>query len=251
MYIDMPDKAQLPALRALWQEAFGDPQEFLELFFETAFSPQRCRCVAVEGEPAAALYWFDCSVAGQKIAYIYAVATAKKFRGRGLCRKLMEHVHMLLSEQGYAGSILVPGEKTLFDFYRPMGYTHETQVLAFTCSAAAEPAELMSVDSREYARKRKALLPACAVVQEGENLAFLEKQAQLYAGRDFLLAAVRQGSKLLGLELLGNTEAAAGIVRALGCSTGTFRTPGEGKVHALYRPIRESVLPDYIAFDFG
>lgn len=251
MRIDIPDHAQISALRALWQEAFGDSQDFLDQFFETAFSPRRCRCITEHDEVAAALYWFDCTVVGQKIAYIYAVATAKKFRGRGLCHKLMGHVHEALAQQGYAGSILVPGEKSLFDFYRPMGYTHETRVQVFTCSAATEPVELTLIGSLEFAQKRKTLLPACAVVQEGENLAFLEKQADFYAGKDFLLAAVRQDAQLVGLELLGNTTAAAGIVRTLGCSMGVFRTPGEGKAHALYRPIAESVRPDYFAFDFG
>ena len=44
-----------------------------------------------------------------RIAYIYAVATAKKFQRKGICHKLMEETHKDLSAYGYEGAILVPG----------------------------------------------------------------------------------------------------------------------------------------------
>ena len=84
MIIDQPTAAQQRQLRALWQEAFGDSDEYLDIFFGTAFSPNRCRCVAIEGKVVAALYWLDCACRGRKLAYIYAVATAKTHRGQGI-----------------------------------------------------------------------------------------------------------------------------------------------------------------------
>ena len=76
MKIDYPAQEQIPKLRRLWKEAFSDNDGFLDAFFSKAFAPDRCRCVTVEGEPAAALYWFDCQLEGQPVAYIYAFATA-------------------------------------------------------------------------------------------------------------------------------------------------------------------------------
>ena len=49
MTIDAPKKQDIPALKALWQEAFGDEEAFLDCFFSTAFSPKRCRCVTLSG----------------------------------------------------------------------------------------------------------------------------------------------------------------------------------------------------------
>ena len=65
MIINAPDSAQIPALRRLWQQAFGDSEQFLDIFFETAYSPDRCRCVIVDDQLAAALYWFDCGYQGE------------------------------------------------------------------------------------------------------------------------------------------------------------------------------------------
>jgi hypothetical protein len=78
MNINAPTLDLIPALRGLWKEAFGDSDDFLDMFWRTAFSYDRCRCVTVDGEVAAALYWFDCECRGERVAYIYAVATAKK-----------------------------------------------------------------------------------------------------------------------------------------------------------------------------
>ena len=86
MTIDAPNVEQTAWLRRLWKEAFGDSDAFLDRFFTIAYSPDRCRCVTADGRVTAALYWFDCDCQGEKLAYLYAVATAQDCRGRGLCR---------------------------------------------------------------------------------------------------------------------------------------------------------------------
>ena len=123
MNIDYPTRARIPALRSLWTQAFGDDDAFLDLFFSTAYGETRCRCITLQGQIAAALYWFDCAAEGETFAYLYAVATDPAFRGKGLCRALMEDTHHLLKDQGYAGTVLVPGEPGLFDMYEKMSYT--------------------------------------------------------------------------------------------------------------------------------
>ncbi len=47
MKIDFPVPKQYKQLTALWQEAFGDTEEFIDGFFCTAFSPARCRCITI------------------------------------------------------------------------------------------------------------------------------------------------------------------------------------------------------------
>lgn len=251
MTIEMPNAACLPGLRALWKEAFGDTDGFLDAFFCTAFNPRRCRCVLAEGQVAAALYWFDCLVDDRKVAYIYAVATAKAYRGQGLCHQLMERTHRELAQLGYSGAVLVPGEECLFQFYEAMGYTVCGFMDTLACSAADVPTDLREVDADEYACLRKSFLPAGGVVQEGENLAFLQTQARLYAAEGFVLAAQRDKDTLWGMELLGEPGAAPKILRALGCTRGRFRHPGERKPFAMYYPLDGTPSPVYfgLAFD--
>lgn len=253
MIIDAPMLSDIPALRALWQEAFGDSDEFLDLFFTTAFDTERSRCVTVDGAIAAALYWFECLYEGERIAYIYAVATAKEYRGRGFCSALMEDTHRHTASLGYKGSLLVPGSGALFHFYEKLGYTTCGFVSEFNCSASNVKAELRQLDADEYAKLRRFFLPRYGVVQENENLKFLQMQAAFYAGDGFLLAAKREGDTLYGVELLGDAEAAPSVVRAFGCAEGRFRVPGTDKPFAMYRALNDgrSSPPTYfgLAFD--
>ena len=42
MTVDYPAAGQISGLRALWKEAFGDSDVFLDAFFAHGFSPSRC-----------------------------------------------------------------------------------------------------------------------------------------------------------------------------------------------------------------
>lgn len=252
MIIDRPGPALVPQLRQLWRLAFGDTEDFLDLFFSAAYIPQRCRCITEDGQVLAALYWFDCCCQRQKIAYVYAVATHPDHRGKGLCRALMASCHSHFSAQGYAGSLLVPENEGLRQMYRAMDYRDCTTISEFDCAAGDIPVPLRTLSPEEYARLRREFLPENSVLQEGENLDFLEKQANFYTGPGFLLAAGMDADSLYGVELLGDPGAAPGILKALNRIHGTFRTPGEGKSFAMFRPLTpEAQPPAYfgLAFD--
>lgn len=252
MKIDNPAMEQLPSLRRLWQLSFGDDDAFLDLFFSTAFSPDRCRCMIANGQAAAALYWFDVRCRGQKLAYLYAVATHPDNRGQGLCRALMADTHALLAAQGYQGALLVPEGDRLRAMYTKLGYRDCTTISEFSCAPGAAPVALQAVAPEEYACLRRRFLPEGGVLQEGACLDFLSPQADFYAGPDFLLAAVQENRMLHGIELLGNAEAAPGILSALGCTQGRFRTPGTGHPFAMFLPLSQTALPPAyfgLAFD--
>lgn len=250
MNIDYPSPEQLDGLKQLWQEAFGDDDAFLEHFYTYGFAPDRCRCLSVDGQIAAALYWFDCSYQGKPLAYLYGVATAKNHRGKGLCRILTENTHNHLKYLGYAGEILVPAEGNLFQMYEKMGYSLCASVSEFTCQAGETPVALRQVDAEEYCRLRRKIMPENGVLQEGDNLNFLQTLADFYAGEDFL-ATVYRGEPCIVPELLGNAGAAPGILAALHKSKGRFRTPGDQRPFAMYHALSDLPAPDYfgLAFD--
>lgn len=250
MNIDYPLQTQSEDLRALWHEAFGDNEEFMDLFYSNGFNPDRCRCITLDGKVAAALYWFDCSLNGQPLAYLYGIATAKTHRGKGLCRALLENAHSHLKYLGYGGIILVPGDEKLAKMYEKFGYSPCTAIGEFTCPARQEPVALRKIDSAEYCRLRRTYLPENGVIQEGDALPFLENLADFYAGEDFLVTVARQ-EHFFATELLGNTQAAPGILAALHQSKGTFRHPGDTKAFAMYHPLSDAPAPEYfgLAFD--
>lgn len=252
MIIDRPQPCHVSGLRDLWKEAFGDTDDFLDTFWKTAFSDDRCRCIIESDTVAAALYWFDCEYRGKKAAYLYAVATAQAFRGRGFCRALIENTNCYLEDNGYAASLLVPQEEGLRQMYENMGYRAATAVREFSCTQGKEQVDISLIDRDTYALLRRQLLPKGSVVQEQENLAFLQTQAKFFAGDAFLLVANGAGRTLRGLELLGDTSVAPAILNALGYESGEFRAPGEEKPFAMYRPLIPDMLPpEYfgLAFD--
>ncbi len=285
---DAPDET--PDLWALWQEAFGDTDAFLETFWATAYDPARCRYLKVDGRVAAALCWFDCECRGEKWAYVYGVATAKAHRGKGLSHRLLAETQEHLADRGYAGVLLVPGSESLFRFYEGQGYAACSWVREDFCAAsediddepvlqaasvetairpgaeAARPgavaqpgtavalsgvtsgAGFRQIGPAEYAALRRQYLPEGGVIQEGENLAFLQTHAKFYAGPDFVLAATDDDGALFGVELLtaadawmagtcgaSATDAAAArariaeieqeVLQALYYKEGTFRGP--------------------------
>lgn len=233
-------------LRKLWQEAFGDPEETLDGFFATGFSQDRHHCILENGIPVSALYWFDCELGGSKLAYIYAVATKKSHRGKGLARRLMDETHKILTNRSYAGAILVPGEESLFAYYEKLGYRAATQMHEFSCAWADMPINLRKIHATEYTRLRKALLPEDSVVQDGAALDFLETQAGLYTGNGFLLAAAENNGALQAQEFLGDPALAPRILRALHCPEGHFRTPGNGRAFSMLLPLQDDCpLPRY------
>lgn len=252
MTIDAPSRSDIPALRSLWREAFGDGEAFLDSFFETAYSPERCRCVIEDGGPVAALYWFDCECRGERVAYIYAVATARAYRGRGLCTALMSDTHRHLVEHGYSIALLVPGSRELFDFYGKIGYSLCTRIGEIRTTASERGVELHKIDAKAYAELRRNLLPNGSVIQENENLSFLSRQMELLAGDGLLLAASRRGDTLYGAELLGDIAAAPAILKALGCEKGVFRVPGADIPFSMYASLTDKKIcpPSYFGFAF-
>ena len=246
MRFERPNESHLPQLWRIWGESFDDPDELIADFARTAFSPNRARIALENDVPVAALYWFDCTWNGERLAYLYAIATDKNFRGRGICSRLMEDTHRHFKALGYAGALLVPSEESLFSFYRRMGYETACTVEVVNCTAEAGDLALTKIDKDEYAALRRAYLPKGGVIQEGETLDFLETWASFWKGEGFLLAAYPQNDRLIGAELLGNVTLAPQIVHALGYEKGSFQTVGEGHPFAMYLSLKEVPAPSYL-----
>lgn len=252
MNIDIPKSSDIPALKALWKEAFGDEDEYIDAFFKTAFSPFRAKIMRDHGVPVSALYWFDFSIGNSKIAYVYAVATAVSHRGRGIAGKILTSTHADLLHLGYDGVVLVPVEKKLFAFYEKFGYAFPTYVSESEVDSALSGIPCRKIGIDEYAMERRKLLPEGSVIEENEGLELLSFDAEFYTGGGFVLAARREGEALFGIELLGDISLAPNILASLGIKHGKFRTPGRERRFSLYLPLRDGApVPSYfgLAFD--
>lgn len=244
MTIDLPRCSHVPALRKLWQIAFGDSDAFLDDFFQTAFAPDRCRCLFIEDTPVAALYWFPTTLRGNPCAYLYAVATHPHFRGQGLAAALLQDTHDHLRSKGIQNVFLVPQDEHLRRYYERLGYHTCCSVREFSCSAGNSPVSLRQVDVEEYAVLRRSYLPEDGVLQEGVTLRFLDTQGHFYVGQDWIVFAYSDQSELIVRELLGNADAAPGILRTLGAQKGLFRVPGTEIPYAMCYRLEDGCEPD-------
>lgn len=256
-----PRSDQFPQLRALWKEVFRDTDLFLDQFQTHAFSPDRCMCALHKDQILAMLYWFDCSCYGHTIAYIYAVATAPRYRGLGICHELLAHTHRHLCAKGYAGALLAPASEELFDFYASMGYQTATYIreLRLTYEPAAvsdkEIIPMHPIKKDAFIEKRAALIPDGGVLQEKENIDFLSVQNQFYTGsyaqKEFLLTASMNGEHADILEFLGDTALLPSILAQLHCQSAYVRTPGLQKPFTMYYPFDRTLpFPAYFGFIF-
>ena len=243
MTIENPLVSDVPVLRALWKEAFSDPDAYLDSFFSLAFSPERALVVRDNENILAALYWLDCSFLGKTVAYVYAVATKKEHRGKGLCKAMMAELHSRVER-----TILVPADDALRTFYGRLGYRDFGGMEEILCypGGAAIKAEKLTAGS--YAQKRRNLIPAGGVLQEGIFLPFLEANLDFYGGDGWLLAIVQEQDKAFAPEFLGDKTLLPGILKGLQCKEAKVRHPGKTPFAMYWSADGGNSQPGYFAF---
>ena len=247
MIIEHPACKDVPALRSLWKEAFSDTDAFIDLFFDRGFAPERSLTVKEGENVLAALYWFYCAWEENQSAYIYAVATKKEHRGKGICRAMMDRLHEDMEKMGRS-TVLVPVDENLRTFYARMGYGNFGGMDEEIYHPKGTPVLAQKLSVTDYMQKRKGLLPEGGIVQEGEVLPFLESMLTFYGGESWLLAGYQDGGKWIFPEFLGDIALLPGILNTLEIPFARVCTAGE-RPFAMYRGATElQELPRYFAF---
>jgi len=126
MKIRFAEKSDIPKLKELWIEAFGEEERgFCGVFYDLIFDKIKCFVLEDNGNIIAMLHSADCILYSNKkykCSYIYAVATKKEQRGKGCFFKLFEKYKAYLIENGYSCSIVIPHSSDLFGFYEKFSY---------------------------------------------------------------------------------------------------------------------------------
>lgn len=243
MNIKPPEKSHVPALKALFAEAFSESSDFIDAFFKLGFSKDRALVGFEDEKLCSMLYWFDVECRGERLAYIYALATAKTSRGHGYAHALLNEAHRRLASLGYSHAILLPASPTLRDYYRSLGYIDGAGINEDQVSADESPVAIRRLTLTEYLTDRRRRLPSDAVIEEGAIAELLAFDAEFYTGEDFLLAARRDGDIFFAIELLGDSSLAPAILASLGYAKGRFRSIGDGRPFAMYCQLSPSANP--------
>ncbi len=175
---------------ALWQEAFRDSREAVELFLDNRCLQQNTLVAEENGKTASMLFLLDgkIKVADRilKAYYLYAAATLKKFRGKGIMAQMLKEVEKLAQDRGVDLICLKPAEKSLYGFYEKHGYKTVFSIkyatLKMQCSA-------LTIDEDKctdvFTARETAFASSDRFIWDKDAIEFAINQHKYYGGKVF------------------------------------------------------------------
>lgn len=137
--IQKATKADIPQIKAIWEECFTTDQDYLSQVFRTLFPLSGVYVYKEKEEVLSSLFlvpvtYVDSQGDRLRGVYLYAVATPGKARGRKLSIKMVEYLSGQLKRQGENFIITRPAENSLVDFYKKQGFDTEIPIGKFELS---------------------------------------------------------------------------------------------------------------------
>lgn len=109
-------------LSSLWQSVFDEDEYVTNLFFENVYGICQNPIIEEDGKILSSAFLVPCAVEKYKGFYVYCALTHCEHRGKGLMAKVLSKSDEILKKTGYDFLLLVPAEKSLFDYYERFGY---------------------------------------------------------------------------------------------------------------------------------
>lgn len=254
----------LAALKTLWAQCFGDGEEEICAYF-TAYGTQNTFLAVQKETVAAMVIYFQTELIlqdGESVAaaYLYCFCTRPELRGQKIGSGLLAFAESRLKELGFACTMLVPGEKSLFDFYEKLGYRtaftySKTKYAAQSTQAIAAP-----VSANRYWQLRQMLLWENCVLNSEKDICFCQTlyHATLLEinanGSIGCAIAAQNGERLLVFDLLAQEEeqAAQAVMAYFGVKEAVVYSPGTQR-HGMVKWLDEEkeLTNAYLGLTFG
>lgn len=157
-------KEDIPSLKTLWTETFGDSAELVDKFFELLPAMGTGLVAGLRGEIFGAAYVLEAElwVSGcfsKKIGYIYAVAVDKSARGCGIGAELVRACMRYCWENGIDICCTLPAEPSLYEWYeKNSGLTAAANCVYDTVFPSDCDADIKTLHADEYGFARSDIL---------------------------------------------------------------------------------------------
>jgi len=134
--IRFADEHTRDAVRAMWKTCFGDPDDYMDLYFRHKYRDEQTLLYLDGGKPVASLqmlpYRFTFHGSEIPILYLSGVCTLPEARKKGFMQQLLLRSFEVAREREIPLMLLVPQEEWLLTFYAKYGF-------AQTFDAGREP----------------------------------------------------------------------------------------------------------------
>lgn len=179
-------RADLTSLKTLWNDAFGDSEGYIDLFFSSMFRPRDSYVARVNGEPVSALYLLDCEIRLDdhlfEGKYVYAAATGSLHRNKSYMARVVERAVAGSADQRMDFVGLVPASESLGGYYARFGFvnTMRKRVLSLDASDCAEAPDLDAariedgVPGGALLRIRDAMIPGPVLRWDERELSYIK-----------------------------------------------------------------------------
>jgi len=212
------EKAHIHAMKKLWADCFGDPQEYIDAFISLLPQTGTALVAEHEGRLCAGAYIIDdmthISPAGsQRCALIYAVSVDKAFRGAGLGGRIVREAVELAKKRGSVTVTILPAEDSLYGWYEKCAGFQCRLYRKELIVEAADLAMVEKIDFARYAALREKLLTAGEYVHFGPGALKLEEElCRIFGGALYHCAGSVAAAYV--------AESATGIIHELLCPAG-------------------------------
>ena len=230
-------------LKTLWKVCFGDEDTYIGHFFAKGYVPGQGLVLETGGEIASMLLPFSQESVGPDgtavpVWYVYAFCTHPDCRSRGFGQRLLAWTEERGTLLGKRGVVMVPGEESLFSFYRTLGYqtcfsTWEQVISRENQTALPQVAPCTLEEYRQLRARR--LQGRWWVRYPGRSGTWQEalcwdSGGGLYRVGDGVAAVERWGGEIAVKELLSRCpeQSAQALLAALGGERALVRAPGPG-----------------------
>ena len=217
------------AVVALWQEAFGEKKEEILPFLD--FINKDMLLIEEKGQIISMLSLLKVKIGDVCGRYVYAVATDKRFRGKGYATELLDFAKGLVAAGKETFLVILPRNESLYAFYGKSGFTPLCCAKRISRKISAETSySVEKITSESYFELKKTYFSGEKYVEfDIKTLEFMQKA---YCG-EFLKA--EKDGKTAGLafchkyaDLLVIHELLAGdstmeIIDAMGVFSGAGR----------------------------
>ena len=128
----------LPRLKALWMQCFGDSEEYIDSFYDNFLRAGACLVAETDSRPVSAMYilgnmeMFPYRQNHLSTGYAYALATLPEYRDRGIGTAVFKATFDRILDTCDAACVL-PAEKSLYPFYeaaagaKPVSFLREAR----------------------------------------------------------------------------------------------------------------------------